>query len=398
MFDTPPTVNELKLEPLLSKGELVLDEWWKTPEPERISFLRRHWLFMAIFVVPVAAAILYYGFIASGQYIAEAQFLVRTSSQDEIGNLGSFLQNQKMSRASDETYALAEYLVSRDLVRSLIATSNLRAVLSRPSADVFNRFPNFHSRTTDEALYRHFLNFVSVDVSSESGIATLKVRAFTAEDARDVAQAMMRNAEQLVNELNARYYDDSLKLANHFVDEERAKILDVEKRLTAYRNAEKVVDPTKESAAALLGIGQMMTTLMESEAQLSQQIAMAPTSPQIAPLRDRVNSLRDQIAAERAKIAGSDASMASKLAEFDELMLDRELVAHGLEAATTHLISARQNAERQQYYLETVVQPDLADQPLYPKRGLSIAFVAAISLCLFWIARTVLQNIREHQA
>lgn len=398
MLETPSKISELKLEPLRSKGELVLDEWWQTPEPKRVSFLRRHWLFLVTFVMPVAVAILYFGFIASGQYIAEAQFLVRTSSGGEIGNLGSFLQNQKMSRANDETYALAEYLVSRDAVQALIVKSHLRDVLSRSVADIFNRFPNFHSRTTDEALYRHFLNFVTVKVSSESGIATLTVRAFTPQDARDIAQAMMSNAEQLVNELNSRYYEDSLKLANKFVDEAKSKMLDIENRLTAYRNTQKVVDPNKESAAALVGIGEMMTTLMETEAALAQQVAMAPTSPQVTPLRDRVSSLRDQIAKERAKIAGGDASMANKLAEFDGLMLDRDLATRGLEAAMTHLIAARQNAERQQYYLETIVRPGLADQALYPKRGLSIVFVAGISLCLFWIVRTILQNIREHQA
>jgi capsular polysaccharide transport system permease protein len=391
------TVRELKLEPLHSRGELVLDDWWKTPTQRRSSILQRHLLFILTFIIPVAAAIVYFGVIASGQYLAEAQFLVRTSAQDDTGNLGAFLQNQKMSRASDETYALAEYLRSRDVVRTLIDGSGLKEVLASPAADIFNRYPSFHSRKSDEALYRHFLKFTSVDVSSESGIATLRVWAFTPRDAHNIADAMMKSAERLVNELNARYYEDSLRLANKFVDEAKIKVSGVENELAAYRNTERVVDPGKESAAALLGIGQMMTTLMTTEAELSQQIAMAPTSPQIAPLRDKVASLREQVAKERSKIAGDTASMASKLTEFDRLMLERELAARGLEAAVTHLISARENAERQQFYLETVVQPGFADQPLYPKRALSVIVVAGFSLCLYWIMKTIFRNILEHQ-
>jgi capsular polysaccharide transport system permease protein len=398
MIETHSDVRELKLEPLLTKGELVPDRWWEPPPAKDVSFLLRHWLFIAMVVVPVVSAIVYYGLIASRQYYSEARFLVRTSSQNEIGNLNSLFQNQKMSRANDETYAIAEYLVSREAVHELVNNDHLREILSRPTADVFNRYPNFYSRSTEEALYRHFQNFVTVEVSSESGIATLEVRAFTPEDAQNVAAAMMKNAEARVNDLNTRYYDDSLRLANKYLAEAKSAIVDIENRLTAYRNAEKVVDPSKESAAALLGIGQMSTMLMQSEAELTEEMAVAPSSPQIGPLREKVASIRDEIAKERANLAGSDASMANKLSEFEGLTLERELDAHALTAAAAHFVSARENAERQQFYLEMAVRPNLPDQALYPKRGRSILVVLAASLCLFWIARTILRNIKEHQA
>jgi capsular polysaccharide transport system permease protein len=397
MIEASSEVRELKLEPLLTKGELVPDGWWKAPPPEEASFFVKHWLFIAVVVVPVVLAVVYYGLIASKQYFSEAQFLVRTSSQNDIGNLNAFLQNQKMSRANDETYAIAEYLVSREATHALVDDDHLRDVLSRPSADFINRYPNFYSRDTDEALYRHFLNFVSVEVSSESGIATLQVKAFTPEDAQNLASALMKNAEKRVNDLNVRYYDDSLKLANKFLSEAKSAIVDVENRLTTYRNTEKVVDPSKESAAALLGIGEMSTTLMQSEAELTEQMAMAPSSPQVGPLREKVESIREEIAKERAKLAGGASSMASKLSEFEGLMLERELDARALAAAEAHLITARENAERQQFYLETAVKPDLPDQALYPKRMRSVLLTAAASLCLFWIVRTILRNIKEHQ-
>jgi capsular polysaccharide transport system permease protein len=397
MIETQLDVRDLKLEPLLVKGDLVPDRWWEASPPKTTSFFSKHWLFISLVVVPIALAIIYYGLIASRQYYSEAQFLVRTSSQNDVGNLGSFLQNQKMSRANDETYAIAEYLVSREAVHTLIGNDHLRDMLSRPAADFFSRYPNFYSRQTDEALYRHFLNFVSVEVSTESGIATLEVRAFTPEDAQNLASAMMKNAEKRVNDLNVRYYEDSLQMANKFLSEAKSAIVDVENRLTVYRNSEKVLDPSKESAAALLGIGQMSTMLMQSETELTEQMAMAPSSPQVQPLREKVASIREEIAKERAKLAGSDSSMASKLSQFEELTLERELDARGLAAAAAHLITARENAERQQFYLETAVKPDLPDQALYPKRGRSILFVAAACLCLFWIVRTLLKNIQEHQ-
>jgi capsular polysaccharide transport system permease protein len=397
ILDVFDRISEIKMEPLLSKGELVLDNWWERPEPKKEPFFRRHALFLLTFCLPVALAVLYFGFIASKQFESEARFLVRTTSHGDTANLASLMQNQKISRASDETFAVSDFIQSRDALKDLVANADLRSILSRPGADFLNRFPNFYSADKMEALYEHFSHFVDVHVDSESGIATLRVRAFTPDDAQKLAAALLRDAENLVNRLNARVFVDTLRLANATVEEERAKFVDVENQLTQYRNAQNVVDPGKESAVALDRLGKLMGSLMQNESSLSEEIAVAPLSPQIARMRDAVSSLREEIATQRASISGGDKSLVSKFSEFDRLMLDRELAARGLEAALAHAISARQDVEQQQYYLQTLVEPNLPDRAAYPRRALSILFVAGICFCSYWIVRAVLRNIREHQ-
>jgi capsular polysaccharide transport system permease protein len=391
-------IREIKLEPLLSKGELILDKWWEHPQQTRASLLRRHWLFASTVCLPLALAILYFGFIASGQFVSEARFVIRTSSHNDIGNLASFMQDQKISRASDETFAVAEYLKSRDVLSSLVANSGLRAILSRPGADFVNRFPNFYSRDNREELYEHFMGLVDVRIDAQSGIATLRVRAFQPDDAQTLAMAMLNDAESLVNHMNRRVFEDTIRLANAAVEEERGKFVDVENRLTQYRNAQNVVDPNKESAAALDRLGKLMVSLMQSESALSQEIAEAPLSPRIESLRVSVASMREELAEQRAKISGTETSLVSKLSEFDQLMLDRELASRSLMVAVARYASARQDLLQQQYYLQTVVAPNLPDLALYPKRLLGVLLTLGVSLCVFWIARSVLQNIMEHEA
>jgi capsular polysaccharide transport system permease protein len=396
--DESPRIVELELQPVLSKGELVVDNWWRPPAAKRVSLLRRYWLFIVTFCVPVALATLYFGVIASDQYVSEATFAVINPATSDAASLTSVLQAQTTSRASDQTTAVSEYITSRDAVDALVANNHLRDILSRPGADFIARFPNFYSRVNREELYNNFQRFVDVYVDSDSGIADLKIRAFTPQDAQDIAKALLANGEALVNRMNARAYQDALRLAEKFVAEEKAKVLDVENRLTAYRNAQKVVDPNKESAVALTGVATLMSDLMETEAQLAQEVAMAPSSPRIAPLRDKIASLRDEISQQREAIAGGDSSLAAKLSEFDELMVDQKLAGLGLETAVDRLINAQQDAEKQQLYLQTIAQPNLADYPLYPKRVLAIFLVSVLSLCAFWISRTVVRNVWEHQA
>lgn len=398
MSETSPVITEIKLEPSYSKGELVPDNWWVPEAPPREFFLRRHWLFIVTFCLPVALASLYLGLIAADQFISETSFIVRSSARSDLGNFASLMQGQKLSRATDETFAVSEYLTSRDAMLALVQNNHLRDILARPEADMFNRFPNFFSRQSNEDLYRHFQRFIDVKIDSESGISTLRVRAFTAADAHDLAAALLHNGEALVNRLNARAYEDALRFAKQLIEEQKAKVIEAEQNLTQFRNAQKVIDPNKESAAALEAIGTMMYELMELETTFAQQSAVAAQSPSLAPLLEKIRSYRAEIAKQRAQIVGDESSLAGKLAAYDNLLLDRELAAKGLEAAVVHLTGARQDAEQQQLYLQAITEPNYADQSRYPKRILILLEVIALSLCVFWITKAFRDSILEHQA
>ena len=59
--------------------------------------------------------------------------------------------------------------------------------------------------------------------------------------------------------------------------------------------------------------------------------------------------------------------------------------------------SARQDAQRQRLYLETIVEPNLADQALYPKRILQFFFVLGVSLCDFGLVKGFFKTVSEYQ-
>ena len=393
-----PIIQEIRLEPIASRGELVAGDWWETVEAKRVPWHRRHLMFIILVALPMGLATLYFGVIAADQYVSETRFIVRSSASDDAGNLAALMQNQKLSRAVDETYAVNEYVVSRDAVDLLVRDHHLRAILSRPEADIFNRFPNFYSRDNKEQLYRRFQRAVDTDIDTESGISTLDVRAFTPEDARDLAAALLGSGETLVNRLNARAHDDALKQASQALDEAKARMANVESELTKFRNDKNVIDPNKEAALALDALAKMTTDLVRTEAALSQMMAAAPQSPMIAPMREKIVSIQVEIDKQRARTVGSGEAMTSKLAEFDRLMLDRELASKSLEMAIGQFEASRREARQQQLYLETIVEPNLADQPLYPRRILSLLFVLGVSLCVYWLVKGIAGTVSEHQA
>ena len=397
MFAEPTRVNEIELQPVHSKGELVVDNWWQgatAPAPKPLH--RRYWLEFFTLALPIALGMVYQLLIASPRYVSESEFMVRTLSGSDMGNLATLLTDQKVTRASDETYAASEYLTSRDVVDTLIARDRLKDILSNPQGDLFNRFPNFFSRDTREQLYRHFQNFVVLKVNTESGIADLRTVAFTPQDALALNKAMLANAEGFVNRLNTRIFNDALAVAERNVEEQKEKFAEIETRLTAFRNTENMLDPNKEVADSLTRVGTLMTRLSKAESDLAQTTTLTPRGPQLAGLSSEVDALRDQIAQERLRMTGQKGSIAGKFAQFDHIMLDRTLASKQLESALAQYDKARQDLARQHFYLQTVVEPDAPDQAALPRRFLNILMIAAVSLCAYSILRAMLKNVREH--
>jgi capsular polysaccharide transport system permease protein len=397
MFAEPTRVNEIELQPVHSTGELVVDNWWQgaaAPQPEPLH--RRYWLEIFTLALPIAFGLIYQLLIAAPRYVSESEFMVRTLSGSDMGNLATLLTDQKVTRASDETYAATEYLTSRDAVDTLAAHDRLKEILSSPQGDLINRFPNFYSRDTREQLYRHFQNFVDLKVNNDSGIAQLRTVAFTPQDALALNKAMIANAEGFVNRLNSRIFNDSLAVAERDVEVQKEKFAEIEAKLTAYRNAENMLDPNKEVADSLSRVGALMTKLSKAESDLAQTTSLTPRAPQLAALNSEVDALRDQIALERARMTGKKGSIAGKFAQFDHIMLDRTLASKQLESALAQYDKARQDLARQHFYLQTVVEPAAPDQSAQPRRLLNILAIAAISLAVYSILRALLKNVREH--
>ncbi|MCO4318291.1 capsule biosynthesis protein [Phyllobacterium sp. 21LDTY02-6] len=371
--------------------------------PQRSSFLdrtidlfRRNLLLIAIVIMPAALACLYYGFVAADQYVSETRFVVRSPHRNAAGLLSGFLQSTGFVRAQDDSYVVMEFIESRAAVRELSDNNQLRQIFSRPEGDVFARFPAPWQSPTEEALYEHYLQFIDVETDSSGGITTLEVRAFRPEDAQQLALALLERAEMLINRLNDRARRDAVRFAEIEVKDSEQRLAGVQESLTAFRNRVSMVDPGKQSAAMFEMIAKLSDEVAQSKAQLAAVSEQAPQSPQVQSLRSNIEAKERQIIEERANIVGGDASMAPLIAQYEQILMQRELATRMLESAATSLENARLEAQRQQLYLERVVNPNLPDYALYPKRIRSILLILCLSLAAFWIARFFRNQIYEH--
>lgn len=359
---------------------------------------RAQLLFLIMVALPTLLATFYFYVLAADIYVSEAKFFVRSQSsrQQMMTGLSSLLQGTGLSRSQDDTYAVHDFILSRDALNLLRQKNDMDGVMSRPEADFIARFPNFYADGSFESQYKAYKRFVNVIMDSTTGVSTIEVRAFRPEDARAIATALLSYSEDLVNRLNDRARRDAMDVARKEVEIAEARIQKVLTSLAAYRNRESMLDPVKSSAGVMAVMEKLNGQRAAVAIKLAELMAASPNSPQVEPLRNNIAALDVQIAEQRAKLTGQDSSIASRLSEYERLQLEKEFADKQLASATLSLESARNEAARQQLYLDRVVQPNLADYALFPRRFVSVVVVAFSCFLIYGIAWLLIASIREH--
>lgn len=354
------------------------------------------WLFLLTVVVPTFCAVVYFGLIASDVYISESRFVVRSPDKPATSGLGILLKGAGFTNAGDEVYAAQSYVVSRDALHALNRGDAFARSFSAPDISIFNRFGGFGINETFEDLYRYYANHVSVDHDSTSSITTLSVRAYTPRDAQRFNEQLLEMAENTVNRLNARGRQDLIRFSTDEVLVAKGRASVAALALSAYRNREGVVDPEKQAAVQLQMISKLQDELIAARTQLVALRSFTPANPQIAVLRTRIEELEREVDVEMGKVAGGQRSLAATAAQYQRLSLESQFADRQLASAMASLEEAQNEARRKQAYVERIVQPNLPDDPLEPRRMRGILATLAFGLILYGVLKMLFAGVREH--
>ena len=347
-------------------------------------------------IIPTALAVIYFGLIASDVYISESRFVVRSPQRQAQTGLGALLQGTGFSRSQDDTYSVHDFVLSRDALKELDDQLAVRKAYSSKDVDFIDRFPGLDWDDSFEAFLRYYRNHVTIDYDTVSSITILKVRAFTAEDSKKINDLLLKMGERLVNNLNDRSRQDLIKTAEQEVAVGEEKIKRAAVALAGFRNNQAVFDPDRQSALQLQGVSKLQEELVATETQLNQIQRVSPTNPQVASLKNRAETLRKAIANETAKVAGGGGSLTSKSGAFERFALEKTFAEKQLAGSLAALESAKSEALRKQLYLERLVQPNLPDKAVEPRRIRSIFMVFVLGLVAWGVISLLVASIREH--
>lgn len=366
----------------------------QTAENTRSGWRRLIHPLILIVVLPTLLVAAFEYLIASDQYESSAQFIVRTPQQNNsVNSLGQMLGIGAGSAPAD-VHSVDAYLLSHDAIDAL-GRDRLVTMFRRADADPVTRL--WQADPQPETLLKYYRGKVHVTTTSETGITLLTVRGFQRQDAKSLADDLLKLGEQRVNMLNQRMFEDGLGAASRQVREAEAAIDDADRQMTQFRQTRRDADPERTSSAEI----QLASALQERAAQARAQLdAMAavlpPSAPQYSATARKVAALERQVAAVKGRLAGSEGSVAAGLGEYEQLQVRQQLAAKRFEAAQTSFQSAREQLVKQQLFIIPVVKPNLPGKALYPERLTIIATVFFALLFAYAIGWLILAGIREH--
>lgn len=365
----------------------------RRPPRRKSSLLVRLLLWVGL---PTLAAVLYFGLLASDMYQSEAKYSIqgsdaRSSTMESLVGLMPVV-----GRGSEHDARVVQaYILSRDVLRRLDDEEGFIRHHQERAIDWLARIP---ADATFEQAYEYYQGLVDVQHDSQSGVSTLTVLASTAQDAERFAYAILRYAEQMVNELSERAQLDRMEFALQEVASSEQRLAKSRYAILELQREGEEINP-QESASAVFGIRtQLETELAKARAELRQLEAfMKPDAHQVQSLRQKIVSLEEQIRNENLKLVDPQStSLSASIARFEPLLLEKQFAEKAYESAFTSLELARIEAAQQHRYLATIVTPSRPDESTHPKRILGVLTVFAVTLAAFGILSLLIAAVREH--
>lgn len=349
-------------------------------------------LFLMV-IVPLISVVVYLYAFADDQYASQVGFTVRseeTSSATElVGGLSSLVGGGNTSNSQ----VLYAYIQSQQIVERIQESLDIRAHYSAHwrSDPVFAIWPD----ATIEDLVWFWNRIMLVSYDSSSGLMDIQVRAGTAEFARQLAVAIVRESEEMINQLNAQARRDSMASAERDLEAALERLRSAREEVAAFRARTQIVDPQADIQGRMGVINNLQQQL--AQALVDHDLLLQTTAendPRMRQAERRIEVIEQRIASERLNFATQDVTVFDTdyprlIAQFESLIVNQEFAVQTYTAALIARDAARSNVERQSLYLATYIQPTLAQRAEYPQR-LLLSGLAALFLTLTWAAATLI--------
>ena len=364
---------------------------------------RRHWLLLASFLLMVVLpSVLWAWYLwarASDQYVSTVGFSVRKEETAPAIDLLGGLSPLTGGSSTADTDVLYDYIRSQDMVEEVDARLDLRSRFSRvwPHDFVFGFDPKGHV----EDLTDYWQRQVKVLYDTSSDLITLKVNAFTPEDAQQIAAAVFEASSDKINELSAIARDDATRLAKAELDKTRDELTRTRQAMTAFRMRSQIVDPQADLASQMGVLSGLQAQL--AEALVAHDLLLdnaPPTDHRVTQSQQKIDALRRLIESERRKFGAEGKgpegeSYSTLMAEYEKLMVDREFAEGAYRSARIAYESALAEAQRKSRYLAAHIQPKVAQSSTAPNRPWLLTVVAGLLLAGWSILALIYYSIRD---
>lgn len=358
--------------------------------------------FLGGVLLPWIAFLGYFLFVASDQFIAISKFAVRGAAFEqpvELPTAGSSSRSQTIPMVvGQDAYIIVAYIKSYKIIEDISARVDVKAAYQHPAADFWERLP---ASATKEQVLEYWNRRVSAAVDGPSGIVTVRVRAFTPDDAVKILNAIIWASENLANDISARARRDMVSKAENEVTRAVGVVQQALSDLQRFRERAGVLDPVSSATMTNTLLLQLLgeKIKLENELYVLQRVSPDNLVAQRV-LRTSIESVQQQVDRLKNSLTGQSnegRSIAAALVDYERLEMQRILSQKLLTLAQESLQRAAQRASRQNIYLTTFVAPFVPQESEYPQRGQLLAMYCALILIVWGILTLLVATVDDHR-
>jgi capsular polysaccharide transport system permease protein len=255
---------------------------------------------------------------------------------------------------------------------------------------------------------KYWEHMSDVSIGMPSGIVVLNVRAFSPEDAKRVADAVVRLSEKLINDINERMRHDTVAASEGDLRRASDALGRARLKMEAARNEEGLLDVGQTNLAMSGLISGLEGDLLRAQQEYQTQSRYVDdTAPQMRVLKSRIASMSTQLDGMKAQVTApsknsvsaiAEKTLSGKMTKFAELDLEQRIAEKRYAQSVAAVEAARILNERKMLYLHEVVAPAVPEDAKYPKRWLSIAMTFLASIIAWGVSIGMIGFVRNHMA
>ncbi len=361
-----------------------------------------------IFVIgPTAFVGWYYYEKATDMYVSESALLFKSGSSGG-GGAGLFGALGGGFSTIQDSVALQEYMLSRDILERLASEHDYISHFQSEDIDSWHRLPADANFDEAHSYFKGGLlrsGKLSVSFDAAEGIIRLEVTGATPEAAKRFSTAIISYGEELVNSLNERSRNDGVVFAEKKVAEAKQELREAQGRVAEVQEQLNIFSVEAEAGGLqtrILGLEVEIDAINGEIAKL-QTVAKDPNDSRYVPLRldlelktQELEGLRNRLTGGGDKAGGP--SMAQLSSELDLARVELTTANLLYTSALNSLETAIASATSQSLYLETVVQPSEPQKSSKPARLQNTGLVFLISFALYILGLLTFSLIREQAA
>lgn len=321
----------------------------------------------ALVLLPTLIAGWYFYVVATPMYATKSEFVIQKAESG--GTAMSSLFAGSGLATSQDSITVQSYLSSRDAMLRLDEELGFKAHFSNPEIDPIQRLD---ADASNEEAYKTYTRNVKIGFDPTEGIVKMEVIAADPAFSRQMSEALIRYAEQRVDNLTSRLRDDQMAGARESYEEAEQAMLGAQAEVLRLQESMGIFDATSDATSIMGQVNTFETRLQQKRLQLEQLLDNPrPNQARVEGVRGDITRLEELVANLRARLTeegqqGGD-SLASVSGQLTIAQTNLQTRTALMQQALQQLETARIEANKQTRYLEMGVHPVAPDRATYPR-------------------------------